>query len=531
MFGPGHREHEVERRLTADEGTPAEVSRLMRRLLLRAIPLFACVHLVSMVLFKGHFVWLNLLIGLAPLLAAACIWWRMRQIARWQRSAWYWILVGLLTWSVAQMCELHGTQLGNNATPTFGDYLFFVVGIPLLLGISSTPATRGIPSVRLLNAAQSMLAAGLIYVRFFRMPVTAGTGGVSVLYDAEFLLLFVTALLRLLAATVPEDRRTLGLVFAYLMIYMPAESVTDVLARRWHLQIGTPLDLCFTLPFLFLGYGALRMSTADEAVKRDTREGQTWRLFLQSLCPMLFTCGVFALGVSVARQHLLLASTTMLLCLFLQGLHAGAIQTRYVLDHNQLQRQEKQLVNANEKLQRLSLTDELTGISNRRHLMEALSRECERAGRREEWLSVLMIDVDHFKGVNDLHGHAYGDECLSALAHLLTSINRGMDLAGRYGGEEFLLMLPNTDANGAEVVARRLHAALDERDLPNRAAPLGRITVSVGVATARMQRGMQSTALLEAADAAMYEAKQGGRNQTRAMELGADLQVPSVLRS
>ena len=212
----------------------------------------------------------------------------------------------------------------------------------------------------------------------------------------------------------------------------------------------------------------------------------------------------------------------MLLCLFLQGLHAGAIQTRSVLDRNQLQRQEKQLVSANEKLERLSLTDALTGISNRRHLLEALNRECERAGRREEWLTVMMIDADHFKGVNDLHGHVYGDECLSAVAHLLTSINRGMDLAGRYGGEEFLLMLPNTDVLGAEVVARRLHAALRELDLPNRASPMGRITVSVGVATAKVRRGMEAAMLIEAADTAMYQAKQTGRNQTRVVEVTAE---------
>ncbi|MDE1162546.1 MAG: GGDEF domain-containing protein [Acidobacteriaceae bacterium] len=471
-------------------------------------------HLTILLLLRGHFVLFSFIVGLAPLLAAACILWRTQQIERWHRSAWYWITVGLVLWSTAQMNELHVTQLANNTTPTFADYLFFLVAIPLLLGASSTPATRNIPSVRVLNALQSVLATGLIYVRIFRMPVNASTGGVSALYDIEFLVLFLTVSLRYLSATVPEDKRTLSALWLYFALYMPAEATVDYVSRLYHLQVGTPLDLVFTLPFLFLGWRALKMPT-DEVDNATDKAAPRWRLFLQSLCPMLFTCGVFALGVSVASQHLAIASIVMLLTMVLQGLHSGVIQTRFVLDRERLQRQEQQLLDANARLEELSLVDHLTGISNRRHLAQVLEREWERAARHNEWISILMIDVDYFKGVNDKHGHAYGDECLRALAQLLTQINRDMDFSSRYGGEEFLVMLPSTNATGASTVAERLHSALRECNLINEASPLQRLTVSIGIATTKVHRGMSSAPFLETADAALYEAKQAGRNQTR----------------
>lgn len=160
-----------------------------------------------------------------------------------------------------------------------------------------------------------------------------------------------------------------------------------------------------------------------------------------------------------------------------------------------------------EEVRRLSMTDDLTGLYNRRHLLARLQEEFTRAQRYGTPLSVLLLDVDHFKAINDTLGHAAGDRVLQAVAQALRSNLRESDLCGRHGGEEFLVGLPSTGLHQALIVAdkiRKAVAALDVPELNGRT-----VTVSVGVASGEASL----EALLETADRRMYEAKHGGRNQ------------------
>ena len=127
-----------------------------------------------------------------------------------------------------------------------------------------------------------------------------------------------------------------------------------------------------------------------------------------------------------------------------------------------------------------------------------------------------MVDLDHFKAVNDLMGHGYGDQCLVEIAQVLrVQAVRPDDLLARYGGEEFVLMLPETSLQGAQTVAERLHTAVFARSIRHDASPFGqRLTVSVGIASCRASAGNCPAALIEAADQALYEAKRKGRNRT-----------------
>lgn len=173
-------------------------------------------------------------------------------------------------------------------------------------------------------------------------------------------------------------------------------------------------------------------------------------------------------------------------------------------------------------LRALSLIDPLTGLFNRRHLDQVLSAEWRRAYRHLLPLSVLLIDIDHFKAYNDTYGHLRGDECLKRVANLLRArIQRAGDLVARYGGEEFVLVLPQTPLAGATQVAERVRSALAEARIEHRGAPLGYLTLSVGGAVAAedldLERGEQS--LIAEADAALYEAKDGGRNAARVRPL------------
>lgn len=168
------------------------------------------------------------------------------------------------------------------------------------------------------------------------------------------------------------------------------------------------------------------------------------------------------------------------------------------------------------KLAALAISDGLTGLANRRHFDERLQDEWARAKRDGTPLSLLLIDVDHFKKFNDQYGHQAGDRCLRAVARVLAEqARRPVDLAARYGGEEFVLLLPNTDSEGCEQVGERLREALHEFGMLHALNPPSRrVTVSLGGAT-NLPAGSQAecTSLVEAADRALYIAKDGGRDR------------------
>lgn len=171
---------------------------------------------------------------------------------------------------------------------------------------------------------------------------------------------------------------------------------------------------------------------------------------------------------------------------------------------------------ANRQLAELSETDALTGIANRRQFDRRLDEEWARAQRHGLPLSLLLIDVDHFKRYNDHHGHPAGDACLRRIAtELQACVRRPDELLARYGGEEFLMLLPHTDATEALGMAQRCLSALDEAALPHGDSPLsGRVTLSIGVASHQPGTPLADAhALLHQADTALYRAKHEGRHR------------------
>jgi diguanylate cyclase (GGDEF)-like protein len=167
------------------------------------------------------------------------------------------------------------------------------------------------------------------------------------------------------------------------------------------------------------------------------------------------------------------------------------------------------IVRAAEELERLATIDGMTGIYNRRHFLNLADREWSRARRYRRPLSFLMIDIDHFKSINDTFGHHAGDAVIVHLAEMASSCKRDADVLARVGGEEFALLLPETDLQQATLVAERLRMELSQTKPPVAdAAP----TVSVGVATATEDMS-EVSALMRAADEALYEAKRRGRDR------------------
>jgi diguanylate cyclase (GGDEF)-like protein len=197
-------------------------------------------------------------------------------------------------------------------------------------------------------------------------------------------------------------------------------------------------------------------------------------------------------------------------------MESGVLQWKYLTGQTQLQERERDLWEANAALERLSQLDPLTNISNRRRFDLALDQAGRHAVRHKKPIALLIIDLDFFKGVNDVHGHSYGDVCLVSVARMLAmQAGRPYDLLARYGGDEFFLLLPDTGAHGAAAIADRIHAAVRKMDLENRASPMGgRLTVSVGAGVSDAEFRIGAAALVDLADRALYEAKKRGRNQT-----------------
>jgi two-component system chemotaxis family response regulator WspR len=187
--------------------------------------------------------------------------------------------------------------------------------------------------------------------------------------------------------------------------------------------------------------------------------------------------------------------------------------------YRSLRASREELARANVELQQLAALDGLTGIANRRRFDDALRFGAQRGRRQRTPLALLMCDVDHFKRYNDACGHPAGDLCLKKAAATLTGqLKRPADLAARYGGEEFAILLPATDLSGALRLAEACVRQLAAQALPHPDAPSGVVTMSVGVACLLPGEDNDAAGLLAAADAALYRAKEAGRNRAVASE-------------
>ncbi len=176
---------------------------------------------------------------------------------------------------------------------------------------------------------------------------------------------------------------------------------------------------------------------------------------------------------------------------------------------------QRQLAETNLQLQRLASMDGLTGIPNRRYFDERLEEEWLRAAREQGWLSLIMVDIDHFKQYNDVYGHLDGDECLKKVADAISgAVVRPSDVVARFGGEEFVMILPGTDASGAEFIAEKARKAVEALAIPHTGSTTSEfVTISLGVATTVPASEVSSNSLLAEADKALYTAKESGRNR------------------
>jgi diguanylate cyclase (GGDEF)-like protein len=243
---------------------------------------------------------------------------------------------------------------------------------------------------------------------------------------------------------------------------------------------------------------------------------------------LAFVCLFVLLGALIAAEKLIIKPIEMLADMatrFGQGdRSARAARTRLPAEFvplarafnamaAQLAQRERELVATNDRLTVIASIDMLSGLANRRGFQSRLDFEWMKAQQYDCDLSLLMIDVDHFKLYNDTYGHPEGDACLTRLGETLSGIAADtIGFAGRYGGEEFCLLLPNVDVERAKEIGEQVRAAVQAMEMPHRTSSHKLVTVSVGVACTRPNDSQRPGDLIEAADAALYAAKHRGRN-------------------
>lgn len=233
--------------------------------------------------------------------------------------------------------------------------------------------------------------------------------------------------------------------------------------------------------------------------------------YSQTAIPKAFPIYLFVVTVPMLLNYLISNTEVqmilgMTLCLLLVVLWLSSRKVYHMINES---------IELRYELERTSLFDGLTRVSNRRHFEQHFDEEWRRARRNHTELAVILIDVDHFKAYNDYYGHQGGDEALIAVGQILKgSVKRARDMVARYGGEEFAAILPDTDLEGAKVVAEAMLEGFSREHIPHATSPTAKhLTASLGVAVCLVERHISSNELVVAADQALYNAKEAGRNR------------------
>jgi diguanylate cyclase (GGDEF)-like protein len=461
----------------------------------------------------------NALIAVAPLLAGVACLWRSRRGPSVLADKWRLLGVGLVIWSIGQACYTYSTVLHHNlqtaALPS--DFWFLVYGIFVLLAVCSVGEDQDSTAILIADSAQATLAIILIYVTLFMnnhfSQRTLPTSQLTSLYLGENVALALTATVRLLAMPNGEDRyfHRAACSFAWLMILVSTPlNYLDAYVKPTN---GTAIEVCWMIPFLAVMVMAF---SKEQATKLDPEQRhRSWgAMMVYNASPVFFTMCVLLLGAHTAQHRPVVGFAAVLAALLIYTFRATILQTRLRQVQESLNDSERNLRVLNSQLHEQSLIDPLTQIANRRRFEQVLEVEWNRALRSGWPISIVMLDIDHFKSLNDRYGHLRGDECLTAVAQMLRrDLRRGGELLARYGGEEFVAVLPNVDADGAMLTAEAMRARVHQIGIENHGSPIGRMTISVGVCSVVPVAGLTREGLVDAADTALYRAKSNGRNR------------------
>ncbi len=466
----------------------------------------------------------NMLIALEFLFAAAgCLRYASRQNAE-TRALWISIASGLFLSIAGQIVTTYDSLMNiRQTTATMSDFFFLIYGIPILLAVSLTDDEADLRVLFWLDGAKAIVATVLIYLQIFlTLPWTGHSTAISAtslmyVYNAENFTLAGAVALRLLGNPGPAKRRFYIAMSIYLWSYAVVSLILGYFELERNIAQG-PQDVFWGLPcLLLLAALSFRTEGLPAGTERNKDSNRSIALLLDNLSPVLFTLVIVVMGARIAPAYPRIGFASIAIAVALYGLRAALLQSKYLRSQQDLARSGLALVDAIDRLRDLSIRDGLTGIYNRRHFDEVLLSEWKRSIRTQKPLSLLLIDVDRFKKLNDRYGHPEGDECLKKIAeHLLKILRRSSDTLARYGGEEFAAILPETNKESAQLIADAMRMSVEDLKIANEdSQPARVVTVSIGVCSENAMLNRPAEELLNAADAALYRAKKLGRNRVQ----------------
>lgn len=399
--------------------------------------------------------------------------------------------------------------------------------IPLFLLVSLPARRRYFRSFLWMDTIQAFLIICALYALIFRampftpMPDDAATPAFVVrLLGATGASIALCLLLHYYAAAYLDEQRFYRLFAIILVMTTVVMGINNEMTLRYPKQVWTNALLCY--PQFLVQVWLLYRLPDERPEARTVRSSSLFADIINIGSPVVSSLVLLALGLAVQpRQHTL--GVVAIVVAF------ATFAARSVIYLRNFEQAQAALECAQEQLKELSYTDALTRVPNRRAFDHALEQEWRHSTRTGLPLSILLIDVDFFKQLNDITGHQAGDACLIEVAGALrATLPRSTDVLGRYGGDEFAAILPGTDATAAELVAERLCEAIRTLALPHPATASGHVTISVGVGSGARVTGKHPTSLLAAADSALYKAKAAGRDGWRAESADFDAGVLEI---
>lgn len=416
------------------------------------------------------------------------------------------------------------------AVPTvasIGDFLFFSAFVPILLAITMPDEGIFDRFTFLLDCFQAAACTCLAYtVLFGVLPFTGEPSQampyapLEFVYDTEYLVVVLLAALRLLLGARNASGRYF---FRSLLLYTSLYAVTSAIYNHYvgKYSLTNGVDALNGIPSAALALAAIFAPATDAGRSIRPNLASLVRL-IENTRPVFLSLALIGLSSIVATRHFAAAFGFIFGAFILYSLRASHLQRKIEVAQAELEQ-------SNSRLTEIALLDGLTGVSNRRRFDQLFSMEWGRARRSCQPLSLLLIDVDQFKQINDTYGHQAGDQCLCHVAQLLSAaLIRAADLVARYGGDEFAILLPETGSLGASTVAGRIRAAMAKDAVAGISLTT---TLSIGIATWNAEEEASPDDLTYAADRALYSAKRNGRNRVELFDLHSLVDVKrSALR-
>jgi len=418
--------------------------------------------------------------------------------------------VGLVLWTWV-LFAYHGNGYLAPHIANLSNWFFLCCNIPFFIALS-LPSGKDYPALYFsVDGVQYVVAGYLAYLVFYHIVPFTNVAAVLARYaevfglnNMESVVLMIGAMLRVYGTTDQRERTPYRALFLVTLLQLSLSLIAgSFLVHDFHVAARVTSSLMLAAYCLVFYYAP---DEPDIPASKSSVSSLS-SLFCDLLSPAFMSFVIVGLAIYVARTAFWNGMAALVASILLFGFRATLLQVRYLQSQRSLQE-------ARDRLEELSLHDALTGVANRRSFDQSLEMEWNRAVRADQPLSFLFIDVDHFKQLNDRYGHRAGDECLLRVASTLrTHLLRSGDCIARYGGEEFAVILPGTDHHGAFAIAAKMLQAIEELQIPNPLLESRFLTISIGVSTRTGPQINSPSALLDHADAALYEAKAAGRNR------------------